>query len=125
MNTTFQSVYPRLPVADLKASLVFYRKLFNFDPKDIMENDGFAILHKDKMGIQLVTQSSAHPLSPTTIWIDVIGVTALYESVKDSFSIEWGPEVYSYGRREFCVGDPDKHRIIFSETTSDRVSCEG
>jgi len=91
----------------------------------MMEIDGFAILRKNDIGIQLVTWSSAHPLSPVTIWIDVIGVTALYESAKDSLSVEWGPEVYSYGRREFCVSDPDRHQIIFSEVTTDPISCEG
>jgi len=125
MNTTFQSIYPRLPVADLKASLAFYRKLFGFDPKDILETEGFAILHKDKIGIQLVSQSSAHPVCPTTVWIDCIGVIPLHDSKKDSFYIDFGPEVYSYGRREFCVIDPDKHRIIFSEPTSDAATCEG
>ena len=89
-----------------------------------METDGFAILHKNKIGLQLISQSSAHPASPTTVWIDCVGVTALYDSIKDSCNIDFGPEVYSYGRREFCVVDPDNHRIIFSEPTTDAVTCK-
>ncbi|HEX8371818.1 MAG TPA: VOC family protein [Chthoniobacterales bacterium] len=125
MNTTFQSIYPRLPVADLKASLAFYQKLLDLHSEDIMQSEGFAIIHKDKIGIQLVTQSQAQPSSPNTVWIDVAEVEALYEVVMDSVSVEWGPEVYAYGRREFCVSDPDKHQIIFSEITTDPITCGG
>lgn len=125
MKTIPQSIEPRIPVTDLTASIGFYRQLLDFDSGDtIMANEGFAILRKGKIGIQLVTHSSAHPLSQNTIWIDFIGVTALYENIKDRFIIEWGPEVYPYRRREFAVFDPDRHRIIFSESSNDPVSCE-
>ena len=80
MNTTFQSIYPRLPVADLNASLAFYQKLLGLHSEDIMQSEGFAILHKDKIGIQLVTQSPAQPSSPNTVWIDAVGVDALYDA---------------------------------------------
>jgi hypothetical protein len=33
--------------------------------------------------------------------------------------IEWGPEVYSYGRREFAVRDPDGYLVIFTEPTDE------
>lgn len=127
MKPAFQAIEPRLAVTDLKASVEFYRKLFAFDSGEtvmITEDDEFAILRKDKIGFQLVSQSSIHPLSPTTVWIDLAGVTALYDSIKESFCIEWGPEVYSYGRREFCVADPDKHQIIFSEAATDPATCK-
>jgi hypothetical protein len=33
--------------------------------------------------------------------------------------IEWGPEVYFYGRREFAVRDPDGYLLIFTEPTDE------
>jgi hypothetical protein len=39
--------------------------------------------------------------------------------VKDRVAIEWGPEVYDYGRREFALRDPDGYLVIFSEETDD------
>jgi len=126
MKTAPRTIEPRLPVTDLKASIAFYRGLLDFDSDDaVMETDDFAILRKDKIGIQLVTRSLAHPLSQNTIWIDFIGVSDFHDFVKGRFPIEWGPEEYSYGRREFAVLDPDNHRIIFSEVTADPVSCAG
>lgn len=124
MNFTFQSIEPRIPVTDLRASVDFYGRLLAFGPGDtMMEAEGFAILRKDKIGLQLVIASSAHPLSPATLWIDVKEVLALHASVKDTFAIDWGPEVYSYGLREFCVMDPDQNRIIFSEPSADSPTC--
>ena len=37
--------------------------------------------------------------------------------------IEWGPEVYWYGRREFAIRDPSGYLIIFSEATTDPPTC--
>ena len=39
--------------------------------------------------------------------------------------VEWGPEVYAYGRREFAVRDPTGAMLIFSEETDDPATCEG
>jgi hypothetical protein len=38
-------------------------------------------------------------------------------------TIEWGPEVYFYHRREFAFHDPDGHLIVISEETDDPVTA--
>ncbi len=125
MNEQAISIEPRLPVTDLKTSLDFYRRLFNIeDEGSVMESDGFAIIRNKKIGIQLVTHSSDHPLSQNTIWINFPGVSNLYDKIKDNFIVEWGPEVYAYGRLEFAVLDPDRNRIIFSEVTPIEINCK-
>ena len=125
MNEQAISIEPRLPVTDLKTSLDFYRRLFNIeDEGSVMESDGFAIIRNQKIGIQLVTHSSAHPLSQNTIWINFFGVSDLYDKIKDNFIIEWGPEVYAYGRLEFAVLDPDRNRLIFSELAPIEINCK-
>ena len=76
MNEKAISIEPRLPVTDLKTSLDFYRRLFNIeDEGSVMESDGFAIIRKQNIGIQLVTHSSAHPLSQNTILLRVTIIT--------------------------------------------------
>jgi hypothetical protein len=37
--------------------------------------------------------------------------------------VDWGPEVYWYGRREFSFRDPDGYPIIISEETADPPTC--
>ena len=47
----------------------------------------------------------------------------LHKSLLDRVTIEWGPEVYSYGRREFAIRDPDSYLLIFTEATEDPPTC--
>jgi len=43
--------------------------------------------------------------------------------LKGRVTVEWGPEVYFYQRREFAFRDPDGHLIIISEETDDPVTA--
>jgi hypothetical protein len=49
------------------------------------------------------------------LWIEVDDVTALHANVAGKVAIEWGPEVYSYGRREFAIKDPNGYLLTFSQ----------
>lgn len=51
--------------------------------------------------------------------IEVIDARALHALLEPTVPIEWGPEVYSYGRREFAIRDPDRYVIIFTEPTDE------
>jgi len=39
----------------------------------------------------------------------------LHDRVAGNAKIEWGPEVYSYGRREFAIKDCNGYLLAFSE----------
>ena len=57
-----------------------------------------------------------------TLYFDVSDALAC-SGLKGKVTIEWGPEVYFYQRREFAFRDPDGHLIIISEETDDPVTC--
>ena len=57
------------------------------------------------------------------LYIEVRSVQRLHDALKRTVRIEWGPEVYFYGRREFAVLDPDGYLVIFSEETDDTPTC--
>jgi MerR family transcriptional regulator, thiopeptide resistance regulator len=88
------------------------------------DGDGFAMVHRDGLGLQLVTASPEHPTAPATIWIQVDDAAAEHERVRSLATIEWGPEVYWYGCREFSVRDPDGHHLIFSSPTNEAPTCK-
>lgn len=48
---------------------------------------------------------------------------ALYATIAGNVAIEWGPEAYSYGRREFAIKDPNGYLLVFSERTKDPPDC--
>ena len=51
------------------------------------------------------------------LWIDVDDVMTLHASLVGKVSIEWGPEVYGYGRREFEIKDCNGYPLTFSAPT--------
>ena len=120
------TVQPRLPVASLAASSRFYQDVLGFRcaHPDPTNSDGFVIVHRDGFGLQLVVARDSPQAVQATVWIHVADAAAEHERVKAHARIEWGPEVYWYGCREFSVLDPDGHHIIFSSPTDELPTCK-
>ena len=114
-----RTLEPRLPIKDMERSLEFYHGLLLFELDTLSEHSQLSILKRGNVGIQLILQDKYHPLNPFTIWIDGVNVMDEYNRLAPHAEIEWGPNVYSYGRREFAIFDPDLHRIIFSEVVEE------
>lgn len=112
----FKRVEPRLPVTDVATSVEFYCTQLGFtsDPSVELGAD-FAIICRDGVSLQLIEHDTHHPLGPFTIWVDVDDALTEFANLDGAVEVEWGPEIYDYGRREFAVLDPDRHRIIVSE----------
>lgn len=85
----------------------------------------FALLDREGVGVQFyVPEDPAVRVGEATLSFDVTDADALYHSLAGRVPVEWGPEVYWYGRREFAVRDPNGYLLIFSEETSDPPTCE-
>src|SRR5262245_31959076 len=106
----FDSVSPRLLVKDLKATVQFYLDVLGFDDwSGWPENEPtFAVVSRDGVVLQF-QQSEAEPqtAATTTLHFTVAEVRAVLNQIGNRATIEWGPEVYSYGRRELAVRDCD------------------
>jgi len=118
------AIQPRLPVASVPESVRFYREVLGFVPADEPgKDDPFAILTRGGVGLQLVKTDACHPPGRMTVWIGVDDALAEHARVQRLTAIEWGPEVYWYGCREFALLDPDGHRIVFSSPTGEAPEC--
>lgn len=112
----------RLPVADVGRSVAFFQQTLDFSVATLWpeQDPAFAILERDGCRVQLGKEDQAPKrVSAATLWLDVEGLAALHQQIASQTKIEWGPEVYHYGRREFGFKDPDGNWIILSEVTSD------
>ena len=123
----FNSLEPRLHVADFNRSLAFYRDILGFEVLSTFpeESPSFALISREGVGLQLGgIDGQKDPASPSTctLYFDVRDTQGLYDELKGKVKIEWGPEVYFYHRREFAFHDPDGHLIIISEETDDPVT---
>ena len=123
----FHSLEPRLHIADFAKSVAFYRDVLGFTVLSTFpdDNPSFALLARDGVGLQIggidTVKAPANP--PTvTLYFDVGDARSLHETLKDKVTIEWGPDVFFYHRREFAFRDPDGHLIIISEETDDPVT---
>lgn len=123
--TTIKAIETRLAVTDVKRSAAFYSDAFGLQVGTLWPDDRpeFATLGRDGLRLQLGLSDSSE-VGGCTLCFDVDDATALHRKLKDKVTIEWGPEVYFYHRREFAFRDPDGHTIIVSEVTSDPVTCE-
>jgi catechol 2,3-dioxygenase-like lactoylglutathione lyase family enzyme len=123
----YRSVCPRLPVADLRRTIHFYTTILGFHV-DVLwpENDpAFCILQRD--GVRVAFDRTSEPGAPKAasagFYIETDDVLSVHELVSQRVAIDWGPEVYSYGRREFAILDPDRYMVIFTEPTDDPPTC--
>ena len=122
-SVTLRGVTPRLPVRDLAKSLQFYRDVLGFTDDVLWPDDEptFAIVRRGGAHIGLFTGDRAGPEQRgyVELYIEVDDATALHDELEPRWPIAWGPEVYSYGRREFAVIDPDGYMVIITEPTDD------
>ncbi|NIP57754.1 MAG: hypothetical protein GWO00_07100, partial [Gemmatimonadetes bacterium] len=121
--TEFNGVSPSLRVTDLDASLAFYTDVLGFVVDTLWPADAptLAILDHGPVHLMLRTEGCHEDPSPAftgDLRFDVAGVEELASALRGRVEIEWGPEVYHYGRREFGVRDPDGYLLIFSEPAS-------
>lgn len=119
----FKELIPRLAVRHLPRTVEFYCTLLGFRV-DVSWPDGeptFVILNRDQTSVAFFSLSEHQPEPPgyTELYIRVTRAEQLHERLASEVPIEWGPEVYAYGRREFAIRDPDSRLVIFSEPTDD------
>src|SRR5712675_3707220 len=120
---TFETVIPRLPVADLQRTVEFYCGRLGFE-RDVVwpeETPTFAILCRDSIRLGFFERSEHQPgpIGYAELYIQVADSLQVYELIHAHLPIEWGPDVYSYGRREFAFRDPDGYLVILTEPTEE------
>lgn len=117
----FTDIAPRLPVADLQRSIAFYQDALGFHLNAAWPDPKFALLKRDEVTIGLFETLDGLRESPglVELYIEVRDAEDLHAELRQYLPIEWGPEVYSYGRREFAIRDPDSYLVVFTEPTED------
>jgi catechol 2,3-dioxygenase-like lactoylglutathione lyase family enzyme len=126
----FKTVTPHLKTLDLRQTIQFYTDVLGFrlsaswpqdEPTDCILDHGGA-------HISFTTDPNGWyppPALAGQLWFDLEDVMAFHAQVAPKVSPEWGPEVYSYGRREFAIRDCNGYLLTFGEATDDPPTCGG
>jgi len=119
-----RDVVPRLKSADLKRTRRFYAITLGLKTTVLWPRRKPIFCILDRVGVRIAFVQGGPPSSSAELSIDVEDAAGWHRKLKKKVAIEWGPEVYSYGRREFAFRDPDGHMIILSEPTKDPPTCQ-
>lgn len=106
---------PRLHTSDLSRAVAFYVEILGFSVG--AEFEGFALLEREGIGLQIggpLSRTASQP-STCTLYFDVDDANAMHAALSSKIAIEWGPEDFPYGRREFAIRDPDDNLVIISQ----------
>ena len=126
----FTDVTPCLKTRDLAATVDFYVNVLGFvvDTVHPSETPTLCILDHETVHLAFVTDPQnwyQEPRLAGQLWIGVTDVMAMHARVVEKgVTVEWGPEVYTYGRREFAIKDNNGYLLAFSEPTSDPPTCD-
>jgi catechol 2,3-dioxygenase-like lactoylglutathione lyase family enzyme len=118
-------VAPRLPVRNLARTIEFYTSVLDFETSGAWPADepAFVILERDGTVLQFCVSEQSDRCGFGAISIDTDDARSVHAALAEKVALEWGPEVYWYGRREFSFRDPDGYAVIISEQTSDPPDC--
>jgi catechol 2,3-dioxygenase-like lactoylglutathione lyase family enzyme len=121
MTARFLDVVPRVPVTDLAATTGYYANVLGFSLGMTWpdEQPAFAIMSRDDATVQFYLAEDPAKCGAMMLNVHVTDAMSLHAELREKVSIEWGPEVYWYGRREFAVRDPDGNLVIITEETGD------
>jgi len=121
MTVRFLDVVPRIPVTDLAAVTAYYAKVLGFSVGMLWpeERPAFAIMRRDDATIQFYVEDDAAKCGAVMLNVHVADAMGVHAELRNKVAVEWGPEVYWYGRREFAVRDPEGNLVIITEETSD------
>jgi Uncharacterized protein conserved in bacteria len=125
----YKSVTANLMVESVERAIKFYQEILGFSVvvsvpgKDVELQ--FAILSKDDLMIMVQEKSNlmkeypvlaAEKLQPSiSLYIKVDNFDALYEEIKEKYSINTEIHTTFYGAREFAIVDADGYVLTFSE----------
>jgi uncharacterized glyoxalase superfamily protein PhnB len=138
---TFKKLTPNLMVEDVAQSVVFYRDLLGFEllmamrdekPVDALPADGekpldWAMVQHGQVAFMFQQRQSLVEEMPVldgceigasmTIYMELDGVDALYESLQGKADIIRPPQTSFYGRRELYLRDCNGYILALTEET--------
>ena len=124
----FTKLTPNLLVASVERSLAFYEGTLGFERGlTVPDQSPFAFASVTGGAVEIFFNDAASavkeypgfagkPIGATgTMFVEVVGVDALHDRLKDHVKVVMPIETKFYGMREFAIEDPDGYVMTFAE----------
>jgi hypothetical protein len=120
-RVTFRKITPVLRVNDLQETVDYYTGVLGFRPLWRSPADGGGENCMMTLGdVAILFSTGDHlggaPSFTGTLYIDMTGIDAYYERLKDSVTLVWPLEVMEYGQKEFGVRECNGYTLAFAES---------
>ena len=117
MGVTFQWLRPMLRTKDLSGTVAFWTGRLGFTCDGVSEEDGWASLSRDGVGLMIATPNAHVPFETAgftgSFYFTVDDVAALWAGLKDRVEIAYPMEDFHYGMREFAIYDNNGYMLQF------------
>jgi len=111
----FKSLVPMLQCVDIEATKDWYSSVLGFRSVGHLDAE-WCRLERDDVAIMFMRNDHLGPPQATaTQYIYVDDVLALWNSIKDCCTSEWGPEEMPYGMLEFAIKDLNGYLLSFGQ----------
>ncbi len=117
---SLKQITPFVPCNNLARQIAFYCDVLGFEVGFAAEN--YAFLRRGSVAVRLIEVDGPEDMTgkETSFYIDVMGIDALFEDMREVLSsLPEGrvraPFDQPYGQREFHVLDDDRNLVFFGE----------
>jgi catechol 2,3-dioxygenase-like lactoylglutathione lyase family enzyme len=120
--TTVKRISPMIPVADLKATVAFFRDVLGFEP--VLQVETYAVVERDGQSVHFMPAADDETLKAVRqhmeFYVEVRGIRRLWahvEQFKGRYQIR---DLFErdYGMTEFHIKDPDGCLVFVGEPTA-------
>ena len=109
-----RSLIPMLQTSDMAKTIDWYTSVLNF--RCVAREGSWSRLERDDVALMFMKNDHLRaPHATATQYIYVNDVAALWDSIKDRVTAEWGPEKMAYGMLEFAIKDPNGYLLSFGQ----------
>jgi uncharacterized glyoxalase superfamily protein PhnB len=109
------ALVPMLQSNDMARTKNWYEQVLGFRCVS-SQGDEWCRLERDDVAIMFMRNAHlGEPHATATQYIYVDDVHALWNSLKEKCTPEWGPEEMPYGLVEFAIRDPDGYLLSFGQ----------
>jgi uncharacterized glyoxalase superfamily protein PhnB len=111
----FEALTPMRQTNNMAKTIAWYASVLGFRCAT-RQDEAWCTLERDQVALMFMCNDHlGAPHATATQYIRVDDAAALWDSIKDRVTAEWGPQEMPYGLLEFAIKDPNGYLLSFGQ----------